>query len=295
MSKANDLNNITNSLILKYDEKFNELYNKKVLLDSSISNKEELIIKINEEIFNKETRISILQYTVILVILIALLLIANSMGKITIKNLIIISIILFVIYLSILYFIVYNKVANYTLGKNLRKMRVNMNNYVDNQIDELSPYTCPMECPANTDAVEKPNLLRGYAQATLRTDPQVNVWKYGDMPISAYTNSKEPGSNFYTNPKNIPNYRDTLEEITENEPKPFFGKPKTVSTYYKCDWMGGNRNGDLPAFESNTYSSIPCSYRPNFKELGRYICNENPNDLNEDDFNKACDNVSYSS
>lgn len=291
----NDLNNITNNLILRYDAKFNELYNKKVLLNSSITNKEELIIKINEEIFNKETRISVLQYTVILVILIGLLLIANSMSKITMKNLIIISIILFGIYLSILYFVVYNKVANYTLGKNLRKMRVNMNNYVDNQIDEASPYTCPMECPANSDTVENANSLKGYAQATLRVDPQVDVWRDGDIPISAYTSNKLPGNNFYTEPKDIPNFRDTLEEISGNEPKPFFGEPKTVSTYYKCDWMGGNRNGDLPAFESNTYSSIPCSYRPNFTESGRYICNQNPNKLSEDDFNKACDNVSYSS
>lgn len=290
----NDLNNITNNLILKYDTKFNELYDKKVLLDSSISNKEELIIKINEEIFNKETRISVLQYTIILFIFLALLILANRMDKITIKNLIIISIILIGIYLSIIYFVVYNKVTTYTLGKNLRKMRVDMRNYVDNQINELSPYTCPMECPVNSETVESANSLKGYAQPTLRIDPQVNVWKYGDMPISAFTSSREPGNNFYTDPKNIANFRETLEEIEENEPKPFFGEPKTVLTYYKCEWMGGNKNGDLPNFESNTYSSIPCSYRPNFKESGRYICNQNPNNLSGDDFNKACDNVSYS-
>ena len=289
----NDLNNITNNLILKYDEKFNQLYDKKVLLDSSITNKEEIIIKINEEIFNKETKISVLQYTVILVILICLLLIANAMGKIDMKNLIIISIVLFGIYLSIIYFVVYNKVSNYTIGKNFRKLRMDMRNYVDNQIDELTPYTCPMECPANSETVEDASSLHGIAQPTLRIDPQVDVWKYGDIPISAYTSNETPGSNFYVTPKNIPNYRDDPREIAQNEPKPFFGGPKEVLTYYKCDWMGGDRNGDLPNFESNRYSSIPCDYRPNFTESGRFICTKNPNNLSPDEFIKACDNVSY--
>jgi positive regulator of sigma E activity len=250
---SNNLNDITNNLILKYDEKFNQLYDKKVLLDSSITNKEEVIIKINEEIFNKETKISVLQYTVILVLLICLLLIANAMGKITMKNLIIISIILFGIYLSIIYFVVYNKVANYTIGKNFRKLRMDMRNYVDNQIDELSPYTCPMECPANSETVEDDSLLHGYKQPTLRIDPQVDVWKYGDIPVGAFTSSELPGSNFYITPKNIPNYRDSPKQIAQNEPKPFFGAPKQVLTYYKCDWMGGQRNGDLPNLESNRY------------------------------------------
>jgi hypothetical protein len=290
-----DLNDITNNLILKYDAKFNDLYNKKVLLDSSITNKEELIIKINEEIFNKEVKISVLQYTVILVILLCLLLISNSMGKIDMKKLIIISIILFFIYLLFLYFGVYNKVLNYTLGKYLKSVGVNMRNYVDNKIEENTPYTCPMECPANSDTIsDTANSLKGYAQATLRVDPQIDVWQYGDIPISAYTSSRLPGSNFYSEPKDIKNYRETLEEIAEDEPKPFFQGPNTISTYYKCEWMGGDRNGDLPNFESNTYSSIPCDYRPNFTESARYICNRNPNNLNADQFKIACDNVSYS-
>jgi hypothetical protein len=41
-SNISILNNVTNDLILKYDKNFNELYNKKLSINSSIMNKEEL-------------------------------------------------------------------------------------------------------------------------------------------------------------------------------------------------------------------------------------------------------------
>ena len=43
------VNDYTNELILKYDENFNELYNKKVNIDTSITNKEAIINKTNDE------------------------------------------------------------------------------------------------------------------------------------------------------------------------------------------------------------------------------------------------------
>ena len=44
------VDNITDKLLLKYDEKFNELYNNIVHINSSIMNKEELVIKTNNDI-----------------------------------------------------------------------------------------------------------------------------------------------------------------------------------------------------------------------------------------------------
>ena len=43
----NNVNDITNQLILKYDDKFNQLYDENLNINSSIMNKEELIVKIN--------------------------------------------------------------------------------------------------------------------------------------------------------------------------------------------------------------------------------------------------------
>ena len=60
-SDTASLNNITNELILKYDENFNELYDKSVSMNSTITNKEEIIYKINDEIQEKERQIIILQ------------------------------------------------------------------------------------------------------------------------------------------------------------------------------------------------------------------------------------------
>ena len=46
MSNENTLLGVTNELLLNYDKKFNENYNKIVRTDSTIQNKEQLIIKI---------------------------------------------------------------------------------------------------------------------------------------------------------------------------------------------------------------------------------------------------------
>ena len=70
---SNNLNDITNELLLKYDDKFNDLYNKKIYLNSSIMNKEELINKINDEIYNKQVNIIQLKYTLGFVVVYCLL------------------------------------------------------------------------------------------------------------------------------------------------------------------------------------------------------------------------------
>ena len=57
-----DLNSVTNELLNEYASKFNENYNDIVQLNSTIQNKEELIIRTQEVILYKERNIIILQY-----------------------------------------------------------------------------------------------------------------------------------------------------------------------------------------------------------------------------------------
>lgn len=286
-----NLNSITNELLLKYDDKFNELYNKKINIDSSIMNKEELILKENDEIIRKEHTVSILQYTVILIIIFCVLLILNALEKITFGQLILIFIGVIVIYLIIIYYASFSKLTSNNADKILKNIKVDMADYAGKILGaNIKPYTCPTTCSTNhTSPQPRPNMIQGYEQPTLNIDPQVNVWQYGDMPSDLFTSNKIPASDFYTNPKNIPSYRNTLEEEIEDEPKASFGTTYPNSTYYKCNWLGGNNNGGLPNIESKTYSSIPCSYRANYEETGKYICSKNPNNLSQLDFDRVCE------
>lgn len=285
----NSVNDITNQLILKYDNKFNQLYDEKLNIDSSIMNKEELIVKINDEINNKNYTISILQYSILFSILLGVAIILYGLKKFTIKKLIIIIVILFIIYLLTIYFGVYHKFYLHNLGKGLRNAKVIMDEYKADLLGIVTDYTCPSSCPPITPP-ENPAVIQGYATPTLRTNPQLDVWKYGDIPTDLWTSDKLQSNNFYTN-YSIPNYNETLEEQIYNSPKASFGTSYPNSTYYKCKWLGGDNNNGLPTLETNKYSSIPCSYRPNYTEEERYICSKDPNKINTNDFNKYCDRL----
>jgi hypothetical protein len=162
-------------------------------------------------------------------------------------------------------------------------------------------YQCPPSpCSANLDVSSESPTIFGYEQPTLNTDPQLNVWQYGDIPTDLYTTPQNPASTFYSNQPNIPIYKNTLQEQIEDMPASTFGTTYPSSTYYQCQWNGSNlnkgvqnmNNAGLPNIETNTYSSIPCSYRPNFTETARYICTQNPNNLSSSQFNQVCNNVS---
>jgi len=291
-SNINVLNNVTNDLILKYDENFNELYDKKIGIDSSIMNKEELIIKENDEITNKNNKITILKYTNIAIILFGVLLIIYGLGRIDMKKLLIYTTLLIITYTLVIIFTIYIHLSTRNILKNIKGVKVQMAEYIDTVIANELDYKCPATCTINPTV--SADTILGYAQPTLRTDPQLNVWQYGDIPTDLYTTPENPAGNFYSNYKDIPNYRTTEEEKKGNRAAPFFGTSFPSSTYYQCQWNGGESNhGDLPNVENNKYSSIPCSYRPNFTEVGRYICTKNPNSLAGTDFEKVCDNVSY--
>ena len=98
---ATNLNNITNQLILNYDQRFNKNYNKIVEINSSIVNKEELIIKENQELQRKEIIISLLKISIYFIFLFGILLIVHALKKIDLKKLIIMSVLLFIIYLIV--------------------------------------------------------------------------------------------------------------------------------------------------------------------------------------------------
>jgi hypothetical protein len=294
ISNIRVLNNVTNDLILKYDENFNELYDKKLNIDSSIMNKEELIIKENDEITNKNNTLTILQYTNIAIILFGFILISYGLGKIDMKKLLIYTIFLIFIYLLVIIFTIYIHITSRNILKNILGVKVQMAEYIDNIISNEIDHVCPGKCYDNPNIrIDSIGSISGYVQPTLRTDSQLDVWKYGDLPTNLYTTPENPGSDFYSN-IDIPNYRTTDEEKIKNMAKPSFDTSFPSSTYYKCKWNGDvTNNGDLPNIENNKYSSIPCSYRPNFTEIGRYICNKNPNNLSNEMVKSVCDNVSY--
>lgn len=277
-----DVNSITNQLLLKYDSNFNKLYNKKLNIDSSIMNKEEIIIKENNEISRKENIISILNYSIISFIIIFSLFLLNTINFISKTLLLILSLIVIVIYLIFIYRLnnYYKKMNN--LNQSFRNAEIIMDEY----LDKTDKYKCPSKCNKKPGSNINPNLIQGYAQPTLNINPQLNVWEYGDIPESLWTSKENPSKKFYTNQNNIPNYYNP-----SNNPKQIFKRNNTALTYYKCDWLGDNNNEGLPNSDKK-YSSIPCTYKPNYTESARYICTQDPNNYSGQDISKYCDLVS---
>lgn len=284
-TEVNDLNNITNRLILKSDQKFNQLYNNILSLNSSIMNKEELIVKTNNEISIKEKTIKKLAIGVLFVIIYAVLVILYANKTITLNNLVLYSVLTFIAYVVVIRFYLYDA------AEKLRDTRIAMRNYVLDQIvEEGYGLQCPTSCPQTSTTVDVGS-VGGRRTPTLRTNSQLNVWEDGDLPVNTFTSKKNPAIKYYSTPKGIPKYRDTIYEETNNEPKPMFGTTYPKTTFYKCNWLGGDKTRLMPERELKTYSSIPCSYRPNFEETGRYICMKDPNRLSESDFKKYCDKI----
>lgn len=284
------LNTITNDLILSYEEKFNELYMEQTEINNAIMNKEEIIIKENDEIYLKENKIIILQYIILGVILFGALLFLNALNKLTLIQLLISTIILIIIFTIIIYFVVYNRMSSYKVEKIIKNVIVDMEKYIHPDAN----YKCPKKCSdnptatANTPPTTQP--IVGYEQPTLNIQPQTNVWKYGDISAGLWTSDKTPASTFY-NDQDIPNYNQTFEQQLANEPKPTFGTTYPMTTYYQCNWLGAPNNNGLPNTEQNIYSTIPCRYRQNFMETGRYLCNADPN-LSTTNFDDSCDVLS---
>ena len=93
-----NLNTVTNQLLNEYAIKFNENYNDIVQLNSTIQNKEELIIQTQELILYRERNIIILQYFLYFSISILLTSILLT-GKIPVKTFLGINVIVFIVLL----------------------------------------------------------------------------------------------------------------------------------------------------------------------------------------------------
>ena len=291
MSNENTLLEVTNDLLLSYDNKFNENYNRIVRTDSTIQNKEQLIIKETEVLMNKEKNIIILQYSTFLVLIICILFLLYGFGKITFSVFIEISILMVIVFSLIIYYQVVNYFNLYNIKKRIDGIQVAMKNYAQQLLEDTVPqYQCPSQCDTKPDdddvEVEGEYDYTGEPGDTLRTDPQLDVWKYGRIPYNQ-------------NPKSMAKLERMIEEenmIPTYEPKSSFGTTYPKSTYYECKWLGGgtrNKFGLPTGSPTNDkkYSTIPCSYKPNMSEVSRYICDEDPNSKTGLDLGKNCINI----
>jgi hypothetical protein len=284
IKENNNLNNVTNELLLKYDDKFNRQYNKIVSINSSIMNKEEIINRINEEINNKNIKIDVLKYLVIYVLIICGSFILYGLKKINLTILIIIIVLFFIFFGTLIYFNVKNKIPLSIIQKEFKGLVVDMKSLDNRHKNSLKEYECPSTCSPITKESPKRDIINGYASPTLNIDPQTNVWKYGDIPVDSYKGDSD--STFFKDKK-------ILNGINQNSPKQFFGSPsKLIGTYYEC--VGIDNKKGLPMSDGKKYSEIPCSYRPNYIENARYICSKNPNNLSESEFSNYCNNVTNS-
>lgn len=240
------LNSVTNDLLLKYDENFNELYNKILSLNTSITNKEELLVKERLEMKNKDLNIEYLYSIIIFILLLGVLLLAHASNKIDTKKLIT-GIILLLIVLFLYFYILYKR--SIQIPSFIKSALVNMDDFSSSLVKTAfkNPYSCPVNCPALVVPGEEniPSSSNLYSNInvspTLNTDPQNNVWKDGDGQY--IRPSKEEGL-----------------------------------TYYECKWLGGEINGNsLPIQDKNKYSTIPCTYKQNYTEVNKFICNSDPN------------------
>jgi hypothetical protein len=289
MNNIDNLNNITNELILNYDEKFNELYNEKNIIDKGIMNKEELIKRYDEEILIKNQNITYLNYILLLFFLVSLLVTLNVLNIIDTNILLYGSLGLIVIFILIILYYRYFMFNNININNGANLIGINMKAYAESLFGiDTMPYKCPVKCDKNKDKKNDNysnssdilknindinNKLGGYMSGddgpTLKTDSQRNVWKYGEQ------------NNKITNLDN--NSKDDLNNVNSTYP---------YSVYYKCESLNGNNSG-LPTKELNKYSTIPCDYRENFNEVGKYICNTDPNKINGD-ISAYCTNITSS-
>jgi len=287
-NNKNTLSSINNKLLYKYNEKFNQLYKKILYLDDFIINKEELIYKENDEALSKEYTIVLLRTFLYIYLIIILYTGLLKIGIFTF------DLYVFLLIITVIY-IIYYAYYDYTgidlkssFDKNIHTNAVIMKDYVTTNLDDLFPRECPEKCKTKDDdddddddnknknkKVNVNNIIPKNGP-TLNSSSQINVWKEGDVPDDLFT---KPGfnNNIYKDPKKLPDYN-----YPGNRPRSQFDAPvKSGGTYYQCEWMGGDNSYDLPNKEIDKYSTIPCSFRSNYRENGKFLCppDINPNNL----------------
>ena len=268
-----DLNSVTNELLNEFNKKFNHNYNDIVQLNSTIQNKEQLIIKTQEVILYKERNIIILQYLFYYSVMFFVLTLLFSLKDLPFKQYIIISLFLLIVLSIACYVHITRYFSLYNVGKKIEALKVGMVTYAQKALEDVvKPYECPSQCsdkPTDEDSQEESNYNYDNTGTTLNIDPSLNVWEYGDAPAGK-----------------------SLSEIDdEGSPQPFFGNSYPRNTYYECKWLGNSTKGNMPATMregDKKYSSIPCTYKPNTSETSRWFCEKDPNTLNEDEISKYC-------
>jgi hypothetical protein len=196
-------------------------------------------------------------------------------------------------------------------------MNVNMNSYqaeLENIFgNDLSNSVCPSTCQkSNLESGSESGSGSGILEESdyrkntysnkyyfnnriLDKDKQLNVWKYGDIPEDSWKNTSsgiEVDSEFpslsipFLINDNLNNYDNFLSGITN--PKKRFGTTSPYMTYYKCESTDTNNPFKL----TQNYSSIPCSYKQNYIEKGRYICKKDPNNYTTGNISDICNDVS---
>lgn len=252
-----NLQQVTNDLISEYDDNFNNTYNLIQNLNSTIANKEDILVKENMEISAKERQIDYLYTIFIYVIIFSIALMAHATGKIDTKKLIL-AVIIIIILLAITIFILYkNSVRVQNLLKNIHVELPHLKDIVKN------PYTCPSNCKTNANANTSSSTTLGYKlnnYPTLNTNQQNNYWKNGDY------SGVSPAGTFIEKFDN-PNRNNAINYST---------------TYYKCKWTGGNKSTDsgLPIEDGSIISTEPCEYKEGYVPLlndkgkYKYLCNK---------------------
>lgn len=275
-----DLNNVTNQLLNEYGLKFNENYNDIVQLNSTIQNKEELILKTQEVILYRERNIIILQYLLYYSISFLLLTILYAVKDINRNAYIGIAIFLFIVLAIACYFHVAKHFNYLYISSKLEGLKVAMKAYAKKLLEnKIPPYECPTQCVTKDEGDDGDDSDSDYKYKnlgnTLKIDPSLNVWKYGDVPVGRELD-----------------FASSIDE--EDNPQPFFGTSSPRNIYYECKWLGNKSGKNMPTNmrqSKNKYSSIPCNYRPNNTELSRWICQKDPNTLDANGKEQYCQKI----
>ncbi len=267
-NSSSTLNDITNRLLLKYDQNFQSNYNTSGLLNKGIMNKEQLIQQNLDSAYKKDKTINVLSTTVFLVIIYFILFTLNAMGKLQSRILMIISVFLFLIYLFYIYFYIIREPSD-QLNKYSLAVGYELRKKFGELVGESMNYQCPTGCPAQEEEENENQPIQNLPIPVLDRQSSENVWLNGDRSVN--------------NP--YPDYNDY-----NAKPKPFFGGiSKNGATYYQCEYGvpsdSPNFNGIPMNGKSKLFTTIPCKEMSGYKEKGKYICSAGNNetiDLNMD-------------
>ena len=146
MSNSQSIDVITNNLILKYKDRGNKLYEQKKLINTSIMNKDEIILKENEEIKLKDIRINTLKYIVIMSIFICAFIILYAMNIFTTAILIMGVLGLIIIFAIFIYFTNHRINLLDKAKDKIKNINVDMP-FINNIIDKIeNKFKCPSKC-----------------------------------------------------------------------------------------------------------------------------------------------------